>query len=557
MENRRTFLKQMAALGVAVPLMGALTSQRPTLAKQKGSVPGSQAFAGLTSRQLAGQRVIYSYSGLDVPDALLQQIAAGEAAGVIFFTENIDSDEHISGVIRQLQQAQEQSPIPLPLLLMTDQEGGLVRRLPGPPESSAKQIGQAANLTDAANQAGTEAGQTLANVGMNLNLAPVLGVYREAGDFLDQFERSFSSDAATVAAAGRVFIYAQQLAGVAATAKHFPGLGTASADENTDAVPVTLPVSLDTLRSVDEVPYVDAIAVGVDLVMTSWAVYPALDAAHPAGLSSTIVRDELRGRLGFQGVTITDALEAGALSAFGSDPERAVLAAQAGMDLILCSARDVGQGIDVTSGLADALDNGSIDSGDMSAAVQRVFTLRGKLGNSRFFPETGHSVSHGFLSYWNQYGGLPVFGYPITEEFDDPDTGHVTQYFERARFEWHPGEFPERFDVLLGLLGVELAERQGLTGTQPFQRINVESDANCTFFPETGHRLCFGFRDYWNSHGGLAIFGYPISEEFDDPDTGLTVQYFERQRFEYHPENSPEWQVEGGLLGSEIFAAGQ
>jgi beta-N-acetylhexosaminidase len=552
MEDRRTFLKQMAALGIAVPLIGTLARQDSALAKPQPTATMSQAFADLTSRQLAGQRVIYSYSGLTVPDALLQQIAAGEAAGVIFFTENIDSDNQIAGVIQQLQQAQEQSPIPLPLLLMTDQEGGLVRRLPGPPDASAKQIGQAANLTDAASEAGTEAGQTLAKVGMNLNLAPVLGVYREAGDFLDQYERSFSSDAATVAAAARVFIYAQQQAGVAATAKHFPGLGTASADENTDAVPVTLPVSLDTLRSVDEAPYVDAIAVGVDLVMTSWAVYPALDADYPAGLSSTIVQEELRGRLGFQGVTITDALEAGALSAFGSDPQRAILAAEAGMDLILCSARDVGQGIDVTHGLADALDNGSIDAGNMSAAVQRVFALRGKLGDSRYFPETGHSVSHGFLAYWNQYGGLPVFGYPITDEYDDPDTGHVTQYFERARYEWHPGEFPERYDVLLGLLGVELAERQGLIGTAPFQPIDVQSDANCTFFPETGHRLCFGFRDYWNAHGGLAIFGYPISEEFDDPDTGFTVQYFERQRFEYHPENSPEWQVEGGLLGSKL-----
>ncbi len=169
-----------------------------------------------------------------------------------------------------------------------------------------------------------------------------------------------------------------------------------------------------------------------------------------------------------------------------------------------------------------------------------------------FFPQTGHSISHGFLRYWQQFGGLPVFGYPITGEYTDAQTGLVTQYFERARFEWHPGEFPSHYDVELGLLGNELARQQGLLITPPFQRVEGGSNANCTYYPQTGHWLCFGFRDYWKSHGGLAIFGYPISEEFTDPQTGFTVQYFERQRFEYHPENPPAWQVEGGLLGSEL-----
>jgi peptidoglycan/xylan/chitin deacetylase (PgdA/CDA1 family) len=170
-----------------------------------------------------------------------------------------------------------------------------------------------------------------------------------------------------------------------------------------------------------------------------------------------------------------------------------------------------------------------------------------------FFPQTGHTVGHGFLRYWQNFGGLPVFGYPITDEYTDAQTGLITQYFQRARFEWHPGAWPSRYDVELGLLGVEFAQQQGLTGTTPFQPVHAASDSDCTFYPQTGHRLCFGFRDYWNANGGLAIFGYPISEEFKDPNTGFTVQYFERQRFEYHPENPPAWQVEGGLLGSELL----
>ena len=120
---------------------------------------------------------------------------------------------------------------------------------------------------------------------MNVNLAPVLDVYRAPGDFTDQYQRSYSSSAATVAACGKAFITAQQQAGVAATAKHFPGLGAATATQNTDNGPVTLSVSLAGLRAIDEAPYPAAIAAGVKLVMASWAVYPALDARRPAGLS--------------------------------------------------------------------------------------------------------------------------------------------------------------------------------------------------------------------------------------------------------------------------------
>ena len=120
-------------------------------------------------------------------------------------------------------------------------------------------------------------------------------------------------------------------------------------------------MSLSGLRAKDEAPYPAAIAAGVKLIMASWAVYPALDANHPAGLSPAVIQGELRGRLGYRGVTITDAIEAGALAAFGSSGQRAVLAAQAGMDLLLCSARNPAQGQAVVTALAGALDGGQLN----------------------------------------------------------------------------------------------------------------------------------------------------------------------------------------------------
>lgn len=331
------------------------------------------------ARQAAGQRVIYSYPGLTPPESLLARIRAGEAAGVIFFGENVSSLTQIRGAVRQLRDAAAQSPNQNPLLLLTDQEGGQIRRLPGEPALSHKDVGQSANPATAATNAGRGAGENLAGVGMNVNLAPVLDVFHAPGDLMDQYERSFASTASVVGDLGANYVTAQQAEGVAATVKHFPGLGKANASDNTDSRPVTLTVPLTTLRGVDEVPYQRSIAAGAKLVMLSWAVYTALDPSRPAGLSPTVVQQELRSRNGFTGVTITDALEAGALRDYGSTGNRAVLAAQAGNDLILASARDVTQGDAAAEALASALTDGTLDSDAFGAALARVNTLRAGL----------------------------------------------------------------------------------------------------------------------------------------------------------------------------------
>jgi beta-N-acetylhexosaminidase len=330
----------------------------------------------LSLKQLAGQRVIYSYRGLTPPASLLRAIRAGRAAGVIFFGDNISSRAQIRAVIAKLQRAASHSPVKAPLLMLTDQEGGLVRRLAGAPALSEKQIGAAAHPVIAARDAGRGAGLNLHGVGMNVNLAPVLDVFRTPGNFIDEFGRSYSMRPATVARLGAKFIGAQQATGVAATAKHFPGLGAATRTQNTDERPVTLRVPLSSLRSVDERPYRAAISAGVRLVMVSWARYPALDSRRPAGLSSVVLQSELRGRLGFAGVTITDALGAGAVRAFGPTSNRAVLAARAGMDLLLCAGQSVREGTSAVNALATALGNGQLDRQAFDASVSRVMQLR-------------------------------------------------------------------------------------------------------------------------------------------------------------------------------------
>lgn len=337
---------------------------------------------------LAGQHVIYSWPTTSQPPAqLISLTKAGLVGGVILFGENVDAST--ASAMDTLRSAYASSPAPALLrkltgkdakfFISTDQEGGQVRRMRGAePKLSAKQMGAAADPGAAGTQGGAGAAATLRQYGHNANLAPVLGVYREAGDFLDYYQRSFGNTSAQVVAAAVPFIKAQQAQGVAATAKHFPGLGAASHDANTDEKPVTLEQSLAEIRQIDEAPYVQAIAAGVELVMASWAVYPALD-GRPAGLSNKWIQDELRGRLGFKGVTITDAMEAGSLNGFGTTEEKAKLAAAAGMDLLLASGRNVTQGDAIRKALVDGINSKRLDRAAFDAATARIADMRSRL----------------------------------------------------------------------------------------------------------------------------------------------------------------------------------
>jgi beta-glucosidase-like glycosyl hydrolase len=215
----------------------------------------------------AGYHVLYSYPGLTPPDHLFDLARAGKLGGIILFGENVNSSSDVKAIAKQFQDAYAQSPgsssTKPPLLIVTDQEGGEVRRLAGGPVLSAKKVGASADPKQAATEAGTEAADALTAAGVNGNLAPVVDVYRVAGDFDDRYQRSFSNNASVVAECGAAWVIAQQNASLPATAKHFPGLGAASTYENTDDLPVNITLTLDELRRVDEAPYRSVIAAGL------------------------------------------------------------------------------------------------------------------------------------------------------------------------------------------------------------------------------------------------------------------------------------------------------
>jgi beta-N-acetylhexosaminidase len=354
----------------------------PTAAQLAALRQEQPEIARLSPAQLAGQRVIYSYNGLSAPASLLDAIRHGLVGGVIFFNFNISSQAQIGKVIAQMIAANASPDNPArhyPLLLMTDQEGGLVRRLPGGPDQSEAQIGASADPSGAGRAPGSSAAANLRSVGMNVNLAPVLDVYRQAGDFDDQFQRSYSMNPDVVAEAGAAFVSAQQAGGVAATVKHFPGLGAAATTQDTDNETVTIGLSAATLRAVDELPYEAASKAGVKLAMVSWATYPALDPRLPAGLAPAIIQGELQRRVGFQGATITDALGAGALAPFGDLQNRTMLAARAGMDALLCTAIKPLPGWKCVAGLQDGYQDGALPKTAFEAQLAQLLQLRSNL----------------------------------------------------------------------------------------------------------------------------------------------------------------------------------
>ncbi|MFN8516965.1 MAG: kelch repeat-containing protein [Chloroflexia bacterium] len=173
----------------------------------------------------------------------------------------------------------------------------------------------------------------------------------------------------------------------------------------------------------------------------------------------------------------------------------------------------------------------------------------------RCFAETGQCLRGRFLTYWETHGGLAIHGYPISGEFEqvlEDGKRYLVQYTERSRLEYHP-ENGAPYEVLLGQFGRRV--HGGVDAPLPPPSGPMLADR--VYLAETGHYIIGSFFNYWYVNGGLAQFGYPITEQFDEVlEDGKTyrVQYFERARMEYHPENTAPYDVLLGQFGRRILA---
>lgn len=295
----------------------------PPAAEQEPEEPVDR----LSLRQQVGQVVILRFAGLEAPGYVLDALSERRAAGVILFRDNVESGEQLRALTASLREAGGDDT-----LVMVDQEGGDIRILPwAPPLASAPAQQSAGTVRSDARAAARE----LRKNGVNVTLAPVGDVPTVDGAALAG--RAFSEDPATASQAMAESVRGWKSGGVMTTAKHFPGLGGATV--NTDDGPSTIERTREELDAVDLPPFAAAIEAGVPLVMIGHARYPALDPDDIASQSEPILRDLLRRDMGFEGVVVTDSMEAAASLATGDITTISERALRAGADLLLLTGQ--------------------------------------------------------------------------------------------------------------------------------------------------------------------------------------------------------------------------
>lgn len=363
--RRRLALAVLAGLAAGAFAFGAALGDSPPPRPERAST--------LSIPRLAGARIVTGLSGTTVSPGLESAIREGRVAGVVLFADNFPSRAAGRRLIARLQTIQRPPALRDPLLILIDQEGGLVKRIGGAPAVSAAAMG--ARGAAFSRQQGRRTAANLRQVGVNVDLAPVLDVARPGGT-IAATERGFGSTAQRVIATAIPFAVGLQRGGVAATGKHFPGMG--AAPENTDFAVQRIDLSERVLRDVDEAPYRSFTAIGGDLVMLSTAIYPAFS-PDPAAFAPAIATGELRDRLGFEGVSITDALDTVAVQAFGGPAKAGVAAARAGSDLLLFT--ELAPAERAWRALVLKLRDGRLDREGSEASAQRVLDLRRELGS--------------------------------------------------------------------------------------------------------------------------------------------------------------------------------
>lgn len=330
-----------------------------------------------------GQMLVVGFDGLTPPDYILDWLAAGRIGGVILFARNVASPAQVAELTQACREA-----APRPILIAIDQEGGVVARLrasEGFMESPGAMALGVADSDDLAGQVSAALAAELAALGINWNLAPVVDITHDTRN-ASVGVRSLGRDLQRVGSLAAAEVSGFQKAGVAATAKHFPGLGNTPVDTHEALAVITDPV--ETLLRRDLVPFRAVVESGVATVMMTHTLFPAMDDQYPATLSPRVIGKLLRQEMGFNGVACTDCMEMKAIRNHYGAGESAVLAVLAGEDIIFFShTRDYQA--EAYDALLAAAQSGRLPVERIDEAVSRIQTLLER------FPAIAHpDISH-------------------------------------------------------------------------------------------------------------------------------------------------------------------
>jgi len=289
----------------------------------------------ISKKEMAGQRLMLGFDGIDLNDDLKHIIAEINACGIILFRRNIQTPEQVASLCDACQDYAKSCGIP-PLFIAVDQEGGTVARLKEP-FTLFKGNPYIESVQDAREFATITANE-LKQVGINMNFAPVLDIVPAGVDSIMK-DRVFKGSAKTVSKFGTEVIHTLQMNGIMAVAKHFPGIGRTIKDSHFH-LPV-LDIDIETLKCSDMVPFVDAKNKEVSGIMMSHIFYPRLDRHWQASLSPLIGNDLLRNQMGYDGLVMTDDLDMKAIEHDMKTCIRQILKAGIDMALICHKSPDI------------------------------------------------------------------------------------------------------------------------------------------------------------------------------------------------------------------------
>lgn len=326
-----------------------------------------QIVASMSQTEKLGQMVMIGIQGTKVDDDSLYMLHQFHMGGVILFDRNMKSPEQVKQLTSDLQ---AQSNEKVPLFIGIDEEGGDVVRMAEKltPPPSQKEIGATGDIEQAKTWA-IKTAKSLKEMGINVNFAPV-------ADVGSNDKRSYSTDTNTVIDFVRAATKGYQQENIIYSLKHFPGIGKGKVDSHIDSS--SIDVVKEVLMTEDILPFktiIDENEPNDYFILVSHLKYPALDEEYPASLSSKIMTDLLRNKLGYKGIIITDDMEMGAVANHNDFRSIGVKAIKAGADIVLvCHEYQHQQ--EVYLGLLDAVNSGEISQERIDESVKRIIKVK-------------------------------------------------------------------------------------------------------------------------------------------------------------------------------------